>query len=116
MIDCLRAVGSFFSPWISDPVESPRSGEELNKLIVRGMILIMPSCEVLMSSRFAQRSGDKAGSSASGDALGRLVKGSDVASNAWMNAPKWRFRRAGFGCFRAFDLLHQRPGGYVIAL
>ena len=22
-IDCLRAVGSFFSPWISDPVESP---------------------------------------------------------------------------------------------
>ena len=80
------------------------------------MILIMPSCEVLMSSRFAQRSGDKAGSSASGDALGRLVKGSDVESNERMNAPKWRFRRAGFGCFRAFDSLRQRPCGCVTAL
>ena len=51
------------------------------------MMLIIPSCDVLMSSRFAQRSGDKTGSSVSGDALVRLVKGSDVVSNARMNAP-----------------------------
>ena len=80
------------------------------------MKLIMPSCDVLMSSRFARRSGDKAGSSVFGDALVHLVEDSEVVSNAWMNAPKWRFRRAGFGCFRAFDLLHQRPCGRVIAL
>ena len=81
------------------------------------MILIMPSFGALMSSRFARRSGDKTGSSVSGDAsVGRLVEDSDVVSNARMNAPKWRFRRAGFGCFCAFDSLRQGPCGYVIAL
>ena len=80
------------------------------------MIWIMPSCGALMSSRFARRSGDKTGSSVSGDALVCLMKGSDVESDERMNAPKWRFRRAGFGCFRAFDSLRQRPCGCVTAL
>ena len=84
--------------------------------MVLSIISIMRSCDVLISSRFAQSSGDKTGHSVSGDALMRLVKSSDAVSNAWMNAPWWGFRRAGFSCFHAFDPLYQRPCGCVIVL